>query len=273
MLCYENYAFRFFYVTMNKRADKDKSIQEVNVKSTDGRAIFSCFQKPDGDGPFPAVIFIHGGLGDNQEYTRAMLDWSLAKLLFQERFVVFSTDYRVDLSGKDIGDVVAAFKYVAELPFVDEQRIAYFGDSHGAYLAIMAATQTTPFALIHGWGVADMADWYRHIKNIPVSYYQRVSEDFEKFLGGTPDQASEAYRLISPTAHIAHIKCPILILHGEEDKEVPVSHAHKLAEAIEKAGGQHELKTFKDAGHGLRSPQARQKMDPVVLEFIKKLLN
>ena len=268
MLCYEIDALRFFVMTMNKRADKD--IQELNVKSSDGRAIYGCFQNPEGNGPFPAVIFIHGGLGDNQEYTRAMLDWSVAKLLFKKRFVVFSTDYRVDLSGKDIGDVVAAFKFVAELPAVDEQKIAYFGDSHGAYLAIMAATQTGPFALIHGWGVADMAEWYRHIKNIPASYYQRVAEDLKKSLGGTPDQVPEAFLQISPTTHIAHIKCPILILHGDKDEDVPVTHAHIMAHAIEKAGGEYALKIFKDAGHGLRSLEARQEMDTFVLKFLKR---
>lgn len=256
---------------MNKRVDKD--IKELNVKSADGRSIYACLKKPKGDGPFPAVVFIHGGLGDNPEYTRAIIDWSLAKLLLAEGFVVFSTDYRVDLTGKDIDDIVAAFKFVADLPYVDDQKIAYFGDSHGAFLAIMAATKTNPFALIHGWGVADMADWYRHIKNIPVSYYQRVSEDFEKSLGGAPDQFPEAYRQISPTTHVPHIECPVLILHGEDDEDVPVSHAHKLAEAIENAGGQHELRIFKNAGHGLRSREARQKMDPVVLEFISKQLN
>jgi dipeptidyl aminopeptidase/acylaminoacyl peptidase len=255
-------------MTMNKRADKD--IQELNVKSADGRAIYSCIQKPEGNGPFPVVIFIHGGLGDNPEYTRAMLDWSVAELLFQKRFVVFSTDYRVDLSGKDIGDVVAAFKLVAGLPFVDEQKIAYFGDSHGAFLAIMAATQTGPFALIHGWGVADMAEWYRHIKGLPVSYYKRISEDLAMSLGGTPDQIPEAYRQVSPTTHVADIKCPILILHGDKDEDVPVAHAHIMAHAIAKAGGEFELKIFKDAGHGLRSPKIRKAMDPLVLEFLNR---
>jgi dipeptidyl aminopeptidase/acylaminoacyl peptidase len=256
---------------MNKR--ENKNLQELNVSSTNGRAIYSCLRKPEGDGPFPAVIFIHGGLGNDPKYTQAMLDWSVAKLLLDAGFVVFSTDYRVDHSGKDIGDIVTAFEFVADQPFVDDQKITYFGDSHGAFLAIMAATQTDPFALVHGWGVADMAAWYSHIKNIPVSYYQKVCEDFEKSLGGPPDRSPEAYRQISPTTYVANIKCPVLILHGEEDKDVPVSHAHQLAQAIQKAGGEFELKIFKNAGHGLRSPEFRQKMDPMVLEFIKKQLN
>jgi dipeptidyl aminopeptidase/acylaminoacyl peptidase len=254
-------------MTMDKRAAKN--IQEVNVKGVDGKAIYSCLKKPKGDGPFPAVIFIHGGLGDDPKYTRAMLDWSVAELLLQEGFVVFSSDYRVDLTGKDIGDVMAAFKFAAELPYVDDQKIAYFGDSHGAFLALMATTQTNPFALIHGWGVADMADWYWHIKDKPISYYKNVAKDLAKSLGGTPIQVPESYRQASPTTQVANIKCPVLILHGEEDKEVPVSHAYKLAEALEKAGGSYELKVFKNAGHGLRAPEICRAMDPMVLKFLK----
>ena len=249
-----------------------EDIREVSVRSADGRSFCGYLQRPEGDGPFPAVIFIHGDFGDNPEYTRAMLDWSVAELLFEEGFVVFSTDYRVDLTGKDIGDIVTAFKFVSDLPYVDGRKIAYFGDSHGAYLAVMAAIQTDPFALIHGWGVADMAEWYGHIKNLPASYYKKVSGDLAKSLGGTPTQVPEAYRQVSPTAHVGKIRCPILILHGEEDEEVPVAHAHIMASAIEKTGNDHKLKIFKGAGHGLRSPEIRKAMDPLVLEFLNRYL-
>jgi dipeptidyl aminopeptidase/acylaminoacyl peptidase len=248
----------------------DKNIQEMEIKSADGRAFYGFFRKPEGSGPFPAVIFIHGGWGDNWEYTRAMLDWSLSRLLLREGFAVFSTDYRVDLSGRDIGDIVASFKFVSGLPFVDEERVAYFGDSHGAFLAVMAATQTNPFALIHGWGVADMTLWYGHIKGLSASYYKKVTEGLEKSLGGTPDQAPEAYQLASPATHVAKIKCPILILHGELDEDVPVVHADLLAQAIEKSGGEYELSVFKNAGHGLRSFEVRQEMDPLVLQFLNR---
>jgi dipeptidyl aminopeptidase/acylaminoacyl peptidase len=257
-------------MTMSKR--DNQKIKEAEVKSSDGRSVFACYRKPEGEDPFPAVVFIHGGYGDNKEYTQTILEWSVAELLLQENLVVFSTDYRVDHSGKDVFDIVSAFKFVAGLPFVDGNRIAYFGDSHGAYLAIMAATLTDPFALIHGWGVADMAVWYEHIKKIPASYYKKVTEDLAHSLGGLPDQVPEAYKQVSPITHVANIKCPILIMHGEDDEEVPAIHAHILARAIEQAGGQCELMMFKGAAHGLRSPDARRKMDPTVLKFLKKHL-
>ena len=252
---------------------KGQSLRNIVVKGVDGKSVYGCLHIPDGDGPFPAVVFIHGGLGDNREYTRAMLDWSVAKLLRREGFVVLSTDYRVSLTGGDIADVVASFNYTAGLSFVDGSKIAYFGDSHGAYLAIMAATQTAPFALVHGWGVADMAEWYRHIENIPVRYYQKVTEDLQNSLGGTPDQVPEAYRMISPTAHVSKIKCPVLILHGGEDEDVPVSHARFLAEALEKANVEYTLKIFEHGGHGLRTPEDRREMDPVVVAFLKSVLS
>ena len=252
---------------------KSHSLRNIVVKGVDGKSVYGCLQIPDGDGPFPAVVFIHGGLGDNREYTRAMLDWSLAQLLRWEGFVVLSTDYRVRMTGEDIADIVASFNYTAGLSFVDGSKIAYFGDSHGAYLAIMAAARSAPFALIHGWGVADMAEWYRHIGNIPVRYYQKVTEDLENSLGGTQDQVPEAYRMISPTTHVSKIKCPVLILHGGEDEDVPVSHARILADALERAGLDYVLKIFDNAGHGLRTPEDRRQMDPIVLEFLKSTLS
>ena len=119
-----------------------------------------------------------------------------------------------------------------------------------------------------------MADWYRHIKGIPASYYKKVSEDLAKSLGGTPDQAPEAYHQVSPATHVAHIKCPILILHGEEDAEVPVTHAHIMAQAIEKAGGEFELKIFKKwlFFTSIYQIEFRKAMDPLVLEFLRLIL-
>lgn len=257
---------------MTKKGFQDKALQEVTIKSTDDASLYACLQMPSGDGPFPAVIFIHGGYGDNPEYTRALLDWDVARLLLQEGFVVVSTDYRHDLKGKDIDDIVAAFEYVSDLSYVEGDKVAYFGDSHGSYLAMMAAIRTEPFAIIHGWGVTDMAEWFEYIKKSSVPIYQRIVEDLRKSLGGEPQDVPEVYREVSPIVHISRIKCPVLILHGEDDEDVPVAQAYKLAQALKEAAKEYELRVFKNEKHGLRSPEARQTMEKTVLEFIKKHL-
>jgi len=257
---------------VTKKRFQDKPPQEVIIKSTDDTSLYACLHVPPGDGPFPAVIFIHGGYGDNQEYTRALLEWNVAKLLLQEGFFVVSADYRHDLEGRDIDDIVTAFEYVSHLPHIKSDKVAYFGDSHGSYLAMMAAIRTKPFVIIHGWGVTDMAEWFEYIKNSPNPIYQRIAEDLRKSLGGEPQDVPKVYRQVSPFAHVGRIKCPVLILHGEDDEDVPVAHAYKLAIALKEAGKEYELSVFKNAGHGLRSPEAQQAMDKTVLEFIKKHL-
>jgi dipeptidyl aminopeptidase/acylaminoacyl peptidase len=257
---------------MTKKGFQDKPPQEVNIKSTDVTTLYGCLQMPSGDGPFPAVIFIHGGYGENPEYTRALLEWNVARLLLREGFLVLSTDYRHDLEGKDIDDIVAAFEYVSHLPSVKSDKIAYFGDSHGSYLAMMAATRTKPFAIIHGWGVTDMAEWFEYIKKSSIPIYQRIAEDLRKSLGGEPRDVPDVYSQVSPINQISRIKCPVLILHGEDDEDVPVAQAYKLAQALKKAGKEYQLRVFKNERHGLRSPESRQAMVQAVLEFLKKHL-
>jgi dipeptidyl aminopeptidase/acylaminoacyl peptidase len=268
------FSLAFFILggVVTKKEFDDKPPQEVIIKSTDDTSLYAYLQMPPGDGPFPAVIFIHGGYGDNPEYTRALLDWNVAKLLLQEGFVVVSTDYRHDLEGRDIDDIVAAFDYTSHLPSIKSDKVAYFGDSHGSYLAMMAATRTEPFAIIHGWGVTDMAEWFEYIKKSSIPIYQRIAEDLRKSLGGEPQDVPEVYRQVSTITQIDRIKCPVLILHGEDDEDVPVAQAYKLVQALKEAGKQYELRVFKNEKHGLRTPEARQAMAQAALEFINKYL-
>lgn len=254
------------------KTNKGKNSQDVTFHAADGTAVYGCIRRPPGDGPFPAVIFIHGGFGNNREYTRELLDWSSVELLIQSGFVVLSTDYRIDSKGKDIDDIVAAFEYVSKLSFVDKDKIIYFGDSHGSYLAMMTAIKTNPFAIIHCWGVVSFAEWYDYISKSKTPAYQQIAGMLNESFGGSPDQVPEAYWQASILAHIDELKCPILIIHGEEDAEVPVAHAYKLAESLKRSKHEYELRIFKNEGHGIRDPQARREMDEMVLGFLKKQL-
>jgi len=257
--------------------------QDVSYPSADGTAVYGCLRKPLGKGPFSAIVFIHGGLGDTREFVRDLLKWGIADSLLQENYVLLSTDYRnvflspdfgyrESSSGKDVEDVVAAFKYLSELPFVDGDKIAYFGDSHGSYLALMAAIRTNPRAVVHNWGVASLGKWYDHIKESINPFYRQLAVSLEKAFGGTPDQIPQAYEQVSATAHVHKIRCPVLINHGENDEFVPVAHAYELAEALDKAKCEYVLKIYKNATHGLHKPQATTEMKAATLAFLKKHL-
>ena len=253
--------------------DGQVPFQEVTIRSGDGMPVYGCLSRPAGEGRFPAVIMIHGGLGGSREFTRGLMEWSIAERLMAKGYALLSTDYRLDFQGQDVDDVVAVFNYLRGLPFVDGDRVVYFGDSHGSHLALMAATRTRPAAVIHCWGVANLAKWYRHIENSPIPIYREIARGIREGLGGTPDQLPEFYRRVSAVSHVHRVMCPVLIIHGEEDEEVPVEHAYELAQALKAAQREYELKIVKGAGHGLRTRRARDEMDKAILRFLAKHLD
>ena len=93
---------------------------------------------PDGSGPFPAVIFLHGGMGP---MVGGDLETTVAALA-KAGFVGFAPIRRNDRSlATNVQDVIAAMNYVKTLKNVDPQRLAVIGFSRGGLLAFMSSTR------------------------------------------------------------------------------------------------------------------------------------
>ena len=94
--------------------------------------------KPKGEGPFPVVIFNHGGMGP----IVGGAPEDTAKALAEAGFVGFSPIRRQapPLQGH-AEDLIAAIQYVKRLDYVDQERIGLIGFSRGGLLTYMAATQ------------------------------------------------------------------------------------------------------------------------------------
>lgn len=71
------------------------------------------------------------------------------------------------------------------------------------------------------------------------------------FMGGTPDEVPATYEKASPITYVSSDDPPVLTLHGDQDKLVPVAQAKKLDEAMTKANVPHELMVLEGQGHGL----------------------
>ena len=69
-------------------------------------------------------------------------------------------------------------------------------------------------------------------------------------MGGTPDEAAEAYTAASPLTYVSKDDPPVLTLHGDQDLLVPVAQATELDEKMKSVGASHTLTVFKGQGHG-----------------------
>src|SRR4030095_4029111 len=123
--------------------------EEVNFKSVDGMKIFGSLYRPKGEGPFPAIVRVHGGLHGqaqlrNQDY------------FVDNRYVVLDVDYRgseghgkdyrnkLTMGGQELDDVIAAGKFLQTLPYVQKDKLAVTGDSRGAYITYSVIARPNP---------------------------------------------------------------------------------------------------------------------------------
>ena len=177
-----------------------------------------CFLPFDTGRRFPAVIGLHGSGGGHFSMAEP------AGLLASQGFAVYVLHY-FDRTGTTTIDGLAtiarnypawmktlwdAVSFVARQPQVDPERIGLLGFSLGAYLAVSAAAIDS-----------------------------RVHAVVE-FFGGLPKEMKLFMRRL----------CPMLILHGEDDKTVPVAEAYHLQQVLEKRQIPYEMHIYPGVGHG-----------------------
>ncbi len=207
---------------------------------------------PDGDGPHPAVMFIHGGAwigGSRSEFTDA------AKRMARSGYVAATIDYRLVpdiVYPENVRDCTCALAFLrahaAEYK-IDPNRIAVWGYSAGAHLASLvglsiehpehvpdckAGKTGPPNAVIAGAGVYDLRD--------------EDSSLYRDYLGGGPDDRREHYANVSPIVHAAPNKPPFLFVVGTDDLFVREEQAHKMKDAL--AGHGNDATLFEVAGGG-----------------------
>lgn len=100
--------------------------------------------KPDGDGPFPAVVYLHGCAGLSEHVrtnmARLMTGWGYVSLAVDSFAPRSIKDQCTHMSPARLGDALAALSYLARFPFVDPQRIAVVGSSQGGVAALKLAS-------------------------------------------------------------------------------------------------------------------------------------
>ena len=184
---------------------------------------------PAAQGPNPAVLLLHGGGWRNGSPQQMDL---IARRLVSEGFVVFSAAYRLAPGTRYPGqleDVRAAFAWLADRPEVDPGRMAAWGYSAGAQLALLlglnpAPGQPRPRAVVAGGAPT------------ALGLFDGKSRLLVNYLGAPRSEAPGTWSDASPVAWVSRDDPPAYLYHGQTDRLVDIRHARLLARRLSEAG-------------------------------------
>ncbi|HKG22575.1 MAG TPA: prolyl oligopeptidase family serine peptidase, partial [Blastocatellia bacterium] len=152
-----------------------------------------------------------------------------------------------DWGGGDFQDIQTGLDHLIAKGISDPDKLAQSGWSYGGYMTAWTITQTTRFkSAMVGAGLTNMFSMYS------TNDLQRT---LEGYFGAEPWNDTEVYNRASAMTFIKRAKTPTLILHGAEDKRVPVGQAQELYMGLRKNNVPVELVFYPRQGHGLLEPK------------------
>lgn len=235
-----------------------------------------------GDGPFPAVVCIHGGgfrAGKRESYDGLVLR------LAERGYVALTVTYR--LAPKHpfpaaVHDTKAAVRWLranASKYKVDPTRVGVTGGSAGGHLAQFLGVTAGVAEFEGDGGNAGQSSAVSCVVNVygpsdfTRSYGKSVdaAEVLPLFLGGNLETRRFQHLLSSPLYWVTPRAAPTLCIHGTEDKYVAHEQAVWLVEKMRDSGAQATLLTLQGAGHGFKGKDA-ETAEAALMDFFDKNL-
>lgn len=237
--------------------------------------------RPDGDGPFPAIVFIHGGgwyQGSRQAYRGQIMEAAkrgYVATTISYRLMKFDEEKKETTTAKpifpaQIHDAKASIRWMranAKKYHVDPDRIGVTGGSAGGHLSLLVGLTDAQSDLEGDGGNPDQSSRVQAVVNVfgPTDMAachgtSVVAWIFRLFMGGTPDETDETYKAASPITYVSKDDPPVLTLHGDRDTLVPIAQATTLDEKMKAAGASHTLMIFQGQGHGFGGEYAQKSM-------------
>jgi acetyl esterase/lipase len=204
---------------------------------------------PPGDGPFPVVLWLHGGgwMTGSRVWT---VDQQFHERMLSRGYAVADVDYRLALEAvypaqqADVDAAVRWLRHHAETLRLDPDRFAVLGESAGGQIAAISALTGTGDTAIQAAVI-----WYGPVD---LSTLREQDDPFAfpaLLLGGPVGERTAFARLASPLHNVHPDAPPFLLVHGTEDDIVPFAEAVSFAEALRAQGVRCDLLPVQGAGH------------------------
>ena len=225
--------------------------EDVIFSRTLGSAILADIAYPVGGAELPVIMYVHGGRwrGGTRVNDAGLKVAQWAGM----GFFAMTIDYRLvgaSPAPAAYQDLQTAIRWVhahADEYGIDPDRIYLIGNSSGGHLVALAATLGEgPYERVGGW--EDTRSDVRAVISAAGPYDLNTlswGDLWTPVEGDTP----EARRLASPIHHIGSGTKPILVVHSDDDRSVPIDQALDMAAALDAANVLHRFVHYEDRGH------------------------
>jgi acetyl esterase/lipase len=254
----------------------------VEYSNPDNQHLQLDMARPEGQGPFPAVLCIHGG--GFRAGTRDGYD-GLIKKLAKHGYVAVTVTYRLAPKYQfpaAVYDVKAAVRWLranAARYHIDPERIGVTGGSAGGHLAQFLGVTGGVKEFEGDGGNADESSRVACVVNFygpsdfTKSYGKSVdaAEVLPFFLGGNLEQARKRHIEASPLYWVTPDAAPTLCVHGTKDQYVEFAQAEWLIDKLKAAGVEAELLPMVGSMHGFKG-DVEEKAEAAMIVFFDRHL-
>ena len=256
-------------------------LKEWNFTNQRGEEIAGRVYLPtdfDANKRYPALVYYYGG---TSPVSRGFTGRYPFNLWAAQGYVVYvlqpagATGFGQTFSGRHVNawgeyttdDIIEGTKkFLDAHPFVDEKRVGNLGASYGGFTTMLLATKTDIFAasLSHA-GISNLSNywgygWWGYL-------YSGVASE-----GSFPWNNRQLYVEQSPLYHADKVTKPMLLIHGDQDTNVPVSESHSMYTALKLLGKDVDLIEFKGQDHTINQRTQRLVWWNTVLAYFDKHL-
>jgi acetyl esterase len=264
--------------------------QDVEYRHDGEQGWLARIYQPRGDGPFPALIEVHGGAWNTNDRTQ---NAPLATALAQSGVVVASVDFRLGTQAAypaSIADINYATRWLkanAHRFNASAEALGGLGLSSGGHMIVLSAMRprdprytALPFSgdadaslayLMSGWGVLAPHARYLHARSQGKS---DLLASHERYFGDEATMQEADTQLILERGETVELP-PLLLFQGADDDVLSPRTAERFVEYYGKAGGIIELALFPHAGHGYSrqaGPNALRTVDALRTFIARQLL-
>jgi dipeptidyl aminopeptidase/acylaminoacyl peptidase len=226
----------------------------IRYPSFDGREIPAWLYRPDGDGPAPYVLAIHGG----PEAQEKPIYRPVYQYLLSRGIGVLATNIRGstgygktyqtlihhDWGGADLEDWRFAAEWLKARDDVDGDRLGVYGGSYGGFATLSCVTRLPEYwrAAVDIVGPSNL-----------LTFVRAVPPQWVRFMAkwvGDPDTEADFLRERSPITYVDQVRAALLVIQGAKDPRVVQAESDQMVARLQELGRDVEYEVFEDEGHG-----------------------